>query len=279
MKGMSLICPICRETLFSDGKRFFCTKGHSFDIARQGYVNLLMRGGTHGDDCVMTEARTKFLEKGYYSGLREEIYRAVISAVEEASLRKENILMLDAGCGDLWYGSYIWEGLRSDLKSRTKLLGIDISKDAIKKACSKRTGAVLAVASLAELPLSDSCLDVFLNVFAPLYYDEAMRVLDEDGCIVKVTPLSKHLLSLKQTLYEDVRLKDEERETYPDLVCSFESEYYEEITVAAEDKRYLFEMTPYYYKTSREDRAKLEEAVPLRTEIHCRIAVYRRKRA
>ena len=65
---MMFRCPVCREPLQRQEKQYRCKSGHSFDIARSGYVNLLLDNGRgrHGDDKKMVAARSAFLEKGFY---------------------------------------------------------------------------------------------------------------------------------------------------------------------------------------------------------------------
>ncbi|MDE7139068.1 MAG: methyltransferase, partial [Ruminococcus sp.] len=110
------ICPVCRERLGISGKTYVCPKNHSFDIARSGYVNLLLSkhaGKTvHGDNKLMVQARHDFLEKDYYSPLRDTICEKVKSGV-----------ILDAGCGEGYYTAGISEKLGS-----SEIYGIDISK-------------------------------------------------------------------------------------------------------------------------------------------------------
>ena len=95
------VCPICGAALGRGAGRYACSGGHSFDIAREGYVNLLPANRQHskapGDDGEMTAARTRFLSGGWYSPLRE----ALCALVERYA--PERPALLDAGCGEGWY--------------------------------------------------------------------------------------------------------------------------------------------------------------------------------
>ena len=67
---MRLVCPLCRELLCEKESSLVCPAGHSYDIARSGYVNLLPPGrrsnARTGDDSGMVAARRDFLSRGYY---------------------------------------------------------------------------------------------------------------------------------------------------------------------------------------------------------------------
>ena len=113
-----------------------CFSGHSFDKSKDGYVNLLMKNAAnkrHGDDKLMVLARKNFLDKGYYSTLRENIAKVLGS----------NNLVLDSGCGEGYYTSHFAEN--------NTVFGIDISKDALKFAAKRCKKATFAVAFLLVL--------------------------------------------------------------------------------------------------------------------------------
>lgn len=78
-------CPVCGGTLSRNGGSFACPKGHSFDRAKSGYVNLLLPGGKHaklpGDNRMMVNARREFLEKGFYRPMADELAREVSAAL------------------------------------------------------------------------------------------------------------------------------------------------------------------------------------------------------
>ena len=95
LKNSKFICPVCEGKLFNIGTSLKCLKAHSFDISKQGYVNLLMKNdsGRHGDDKLMLNARKNFLDKGYYAPLRDAVCEI---------LGKEQTV-LDSGCGEGYY--------------------------------------------------------------------------------------------------------------------------------------------------------------------------------
>ena len=150
---MSLfICPVCGGKLHIEERSYACEKGHRFDMAKQGYVNLLMNGASsqkrHGDDKRMIRARRDFLNAGFYAPLLE-------SAKELLSLYiKEENSVLDIGCGEAYYTAGLAEAF-----PKMRFAGIDISKDALIYAKKRMPSLEAAVASGIEVNLChcDSC--------------------------------------------------------------------------------------------------------------------------
>ena len=242
------ICPVCRTGLLKNEKNYICKNGHSFDIARKGYVNLLMSQVSsarhHGDDKVMAHARADFLNKDYYRPLAEAICDEV---------KGENLL--DIGCGECYYLSFIKDSF-PDLDC----VGIDISKEILEVAGArtKPRGIKTAVASGANLPVGDESFDVILSVFAPITEAEFLRVLKKDGVLIRVTPARSHLFELKQAVYDNPLYNDElslELSGF-EIVKTKEVKY--TFVCDKTDAKNLFTMTPYYYKTSPRDIEKLD---------------------
>ena len=258
-----LICPVCGGTLFKSEKALRCALGHSYDLARQGYVNLLMSGASskkrHGDDREMVAARSAFLEKGYYLPLRRALTAALLKSCGE------EISLLDAGCGEGWYTAGITAELAA-LGRRVEALGVDISKEALKSA-ARRGSMSLAVASVSSLPVRSGSCTAVLSVFAPVSEAEFRRVLSPGGVVVRAVPLREHLMGLKRAVYD---------KPYPNPDPSWEPEGFrlEEFSelrytislTGREEIKSLFMMTPYYYKTGRADQQKLESIETLETE-------------
>ncbi|MBR2876866.1 MAG: methyltransferase domain-containing protein [Clostridia bacterium] len=267
----SFCCPVCGQALIEYEKRFVCVNNHSFDKAKQGYVNLFMSQQSslkrHGDDKLMVQSRRDFLKKGYYFRLCEEITSAI------NSLSKTGGVLIDVGCGEGYYTSQIKEKC-----SFSDVFGIDISKNALQYAAKDNKEIKFAVASAFSLPFADEFADIILNAFAPCAYDEFFRILKKDGFLVKVVPLSEHLWDLKKVLYENPYKNKPEikNEELFELVFSKELKY----DIHLNDKRdifNLFTMTPYYYKTSKDDSEKLFELDELVTTVNFAVEIYKRK--
>lgn len=130
-----LICPVCKEKLIKENKTFRCVNNHSFDCAKQGYVNLSRKQTkNHGDNALMVKARTDFLEKDYYDFMRQYVKEKV----------KGNVY-LDAGCGQGYYTKEIGANFEQSY-------GIDLSKEAILHASKQDKHTQYIVGSLFDMP-------------------------------------------------------------------------------------------------------------------------------
>lgn len=260
----NFICPVCKGALDGDGRRLFCRMGHSYDISRGGYVNLLMSNKSgdkrHGDDALMVKARSAFLEKGYYEPLRRLVCElALIGAGTGMSI-------LDCGCGDGWYLRGLMDSL-SDEGIAFSALGIDISRDALKAAQRRCPEASFAVASVAAIPVATASCGLLLNIFSPEAAPEFRRALAREGYVLRVTPMKRHLYSLKKAVYDIPRENDAEPEIPEGFSPVERRELRYEIALnSQQDIANLFAMTPYYYKTSEKDQEKLSALSALSTE-------------
>lgn len=270
------ICPVCGAGLRLSENSFVCGNKHSFDKSKSGYVNLLLsqkrKSRRHGDDKLMVRARKGFLEKGYYEPLLKELNSVVSQFAENGSV------ILDIGCGEGYYTSGIysellWAGIKADM------LGIDISKDAVDlfARSNRQTGydIELAAASAFKIPVADNSVDIGLSIFAPESMEEVLRLLKPEGKYIRVYPLEKHLLELKNAVYDKVYENPPAEHTAGGLKYMFSREIKYSIYLdSADDIQSLFMMTPYYYKTGRADQEKLGKLKSLETKIEFGIDVY-----
>jgi len=183
-----LRCPVCGEALArADERALRCPRGHSFDLARQGYVNLTAGRSPHsGDTAEMIADRAAFLAEGHYDFIAEALTEAV---------RDPGGLVLDAGTGT---GYYLARVLAATPAATG--LGIDVSKPALRRAARAHPRASAALADLwRPLPLADASVSVLLNVFAPRNGPEFRRILHPDGALLVVTPAADHLAELIAT--------------------------------------------------------------------------------
>ena len=265
-------CPVCGSPLSKEERRFVCEKGHSFDCAKSGYVNLAMNQTSsakrHGDDKKMIRARTVFLSSGAYSCLSDQLV-----ALSEPLLRSGD-LFLDAGCGEGHYTALLAEKLQKQGKGCT-LMGIDVSKDALTAAGKRHKDLLLAVASVFHLPVSADSISLVWNVFAPIAGEEYARVLKKGGHLIRVFPLEEHLMGLKEKIYDTVYPNKPVEPEIPGLTL-VKTQYIREQLVLTDRERIaaLFAMTPYFYKTSEADQEKLENLEKLETPIAFGISIY-----
>jgi 23S rRNA (guanine745-N1)-methyltransferase len=255
-----LICPVCGLPLTLEAKTYRCEKNHCFDCAKSGYVNLLPPapgGKRHGDDKLMVAARRLFLNKGYYEPLRDTVQQ----------LAGQGHTILDVGCGEGYYTSALAEN--------NEVCGVDISKDALKLAAKRCPNSEFAVASIGNIPLSDGAADTIVNIFAPDSPTEYLRVLKSGGRLITALPMERHLFELKAAVYDEPYLNPAvvtRREGFT-LTTSKELKY--SITLSStEDIDALFKMTPYYYKTSARDQAKLNDLDSLTVGLEFMICEY-----
>ena len=129
------ICPICKGALMKRERALCCPKNHSFDLAAQGYVNLLLanrkNSANPGDNAEMVASRTRFLDSGFYAPLSDTL-NAEIAARAGAAPR-----ILDAGCGEGYYAARLYDALHTAGKDAA-LYGVDLSKAAVRHAARRR---------------------------------------------------------------------------------------------------------------------------------------------
>lgn len=263
------LCPVCGESLRNDGRSYICSSGHCFDIAKSGYVNLILSNKSlHGDDREMIRARHAFLSSGHYGILRD----ALCDTLRGLSLGRRASVILDAGCGECYYT----EAVKSTFPE-SEVLGIDLSKDALAIGGKRCAGIRLAVASVNAVPLRDSCCDAVLSVFSPLAAAEFRRVLKPDGVLIHVIPLARHLYAMKQILYSDPYENTEVRDAPEGFELMSERRICGNIHLTHGELENLFTMTPYFYRTSDAGKKRLSKIESLDTEIGFGINVYRKK--
>lgn len=258
MEMTHLICPICGEALSREDKRFLCRKNHSFDMARQGYVNLLPVTQKHsknpGDTRDMVAARRAFLDKGYYAPIAEKVAELLGARLPEAPH------VLDAGCGEGYYMSFLQSRL-----TRGTFLGVDISKDAVRFAAGRNKNALWITASAAHLPLESASQDAVMSMFALSVPEEFARVLAPGGYFLEVTAGRGHLMTLKNIIYSKIIEKQAKKEPgYPGftLVSQEMIEFPVELRSNVEIMQ-LLSMTPHFWRITKEGAARAAAAETL----------------
>jgi len=242
-------CPLCQQPLTINNNSFWCVHAHSFDQAKEGYVNLLPVQFKHskqpGDNKAMVNARRAFLEKGYYQPLISrliELYQR---------LGKQNGTVFDAGCGEGYYTN-------QHKTFNNQVYGVDIAKEAIKKAAKKYKACHFSVATLSQLPYKNEFFDWIFSIYAPILETEFTRILQTGGYLVTVTPAQKHLIELKQRIYQQANEHDTARSQIDHLtLISEEHLSYSMAIRSGEDLLNLLSMTPFAFKASEEIKQQL----------------------
>ncbi len=266
-----LICPICKKPFSEQGNSLVCPSNHCFDRAKRGYVNLLRPSRSssvrHGDDKQMVEARKNFLDKGYYAPLKDAVC-CIVKAHKSADMT-----ILDAGCGEGYYTS-----AAKKAGETARVIGIDVSRDAIHAASLRDKSLFLAVASIFDLPVADQSIDLLINLFAPYDAAEFSRVLKKDGILIRAFPAEKHLWELKCAVYDTPY--ENEIDTLElagfSLLENTPIAFPLALTESA-DIDALFKMTPYYYKTSREGQGRLKALKTLETGAKFYLLAYKKR--
>lgn len=259
MKAHIWRCPSCSEPLTQTNKQWRCVNGHSFDCAKEGYVNLLLAQNKNskapGDSKLMVNARRVFLRSGHYKPLVD----ALVRTINENEFGDKQYIF-DAGCGE----GYYLDSILSQLAPTTErhVCGIDISKAAIAKAAKSHKNTHFAVASTYSIPLFDNTQNLALQMFAPSAQDDILRVLKEGGLWIRVNPGPMHLFEMKSLVYDtpqrhnvDYSLPDGFERVSDELV-SFDFQ----LSQLAE-REALLQMTPFYWQTSEEKKQKLKQSL------------------
>lgn len=270
-----LVCPKCKGNLIKQDNSLKCTLGHSYDIAKQGYVNLLLGNAANtGDDKDMCRSRHNFHSMNYYKCLAERLADICLS------LGLERII--DAGCGEGYYIRAIRDMYFGKGKNIVSLCGIDLAKEAIligakcEKVIPEDSRIEYAVAGIFDMPVADNSTDCVLSVFAPVPDAEAHRVLTDGGYMIVVTPGEKHLDGLKRVIYDSVYYNEVSEKTYDGFATISVHTAEDVITVEGDNIKNLFHMTPYYWKTSESDAKKLDNLTELTTKIEFIITIYKK---
>lgn len=272
------VCPVCGKALSENGGALRCAAGHSFDRAKEGYVNLLLASRMHsklpGDSKEMVAARNRFLNGGGYAPFAAELARLCA----ELARKKGGVLhILDAGCGEGYYDEAICTELERQGLS-FELAGFDISKAAVRLAAKRKLpGAAFAVASSFAAPVESGWADVVLNIFSPFAGEEFHRCLAPDGTLIYAVPTAEHLMGLKDVLYDEPYENPCQQVDYPGFSLAGETRVEERITVEGQAIGDLFAMTPYYWKTPAEGSARLARLERLETPIGFRFLLYDRR--
>ncbi|MGI5864353.1 MAG: putative RNA methyltransferase, partial [Myxococcales bacterium] len=186
-----LRCPVCSLGLALDEPALRCANGHSFDVARQGYVNLAVGSALqkNADTAAQVQAREAFLAGGHYRPLAEALADCAAQALGP---QVEGQLVVELGAGTGYYLARVLDRAAGSVG-----LALDLSKYAARRAARAhpRMGAVVADVT-AALPLQSGCAAVAMSVFAPRHASEIHRVLGEGGSLLVASPGPRHLQEL-----------------------------------------------------------------------------------
>ena len=264
---MELLCPLCGGPLHREDRAWRCENRHSFDIARQGYVNLLAVQQKHslnpGDTREQVASRRAFLDGNFYAPIADTL----CAVAQDLGCTGP---ILDVGCGEGYYSTRVAAAIGAELT------GLDISKEAVRYAAGKYKNALWLCGTAAKLPVPDGSAGLVMSLFALTIPGEFRRVLRQDGLYFQVLAAEDHLMGLKSIIYPE--LLHREKDTVPE-VPGFELVRSQPIrftfTVEGEQVRNLLSMTPHVYRISKEGAQRLSETQCLTDTASCVLNVYR----
>lgn len=262
----ALACPLDQSPLMRVGGAWRCEHGHSFDVARQGYVHLLpvqkKRTLDPGDSKPMVAARRRFLEAGYYAEIAEMVsQRAMTALASRSAAGTTPAAVLDAGCGEGYYLRHLTEAAG---ERPLALMGVDISKWAVlsaaksDSAAKRDRGCRWVVGSNANLPVLPGSLDLILCLFGFPSYGEFSRVLKPGGRLLQVDAGPDHLRELREIIYPELKPPREHGTKAPEGFKEREASTLRfNVTLAGQEPiADLLAMTPHLYRGSAEGLAR-----------------------
>lgn len=237
-------CPLCQQLLTLKGKSYGCENNHSFDKAKQGYVNLLpvqaKRSKEPGDNKAMVQARRAFLDKGFYQPLVDTMLALYRKYGDDSKP------VFDAGCGEGFYTH------QHKTLSNT-VYGIDIAKETIKIAAKRYSECHFSVATLSDLPFNDEYFGWLYSVYAPILEAEFTRILEPKGYLLTVSPAEHHLFELKSLIYQQANKHDISKKPIEALTLVHEEQLnYKMNFTDSNDILNLLAMTPFAFKATPE---------------------------
>ncbi|MFX6142696.1 putative RNA methyltransferase [Acinetobacter baumannii] len=269
MTTQNLMCPVCRQRLELVSKTWRCEQGHSYDIAKQGYVNLHVVQHKHsknpGDTPESVDARRAFLQGGYYQPLQQ----AVVHLLKQLKAKT----VLDIGCGEGYYTSAMQQVVE-------QCIGVDIAKNAVQRAAKLNDKVTWVVGTGATLPVIDQSMDVCMSLFSPIPQTEILRVLKDDGYLIVVTPATNHLYAMREALFEQVNPHTPQKfvEQLQDLFELKEQQVIDApLVLDQQPLKNLIAMTPYAYKASPERRMQLEQKAHLQVTASFQIYLFQKR--
>lgn len=281
-----LQCPVCRKPLLLSADGYQCPAMHTFDVARQGYVNLLLAHKKHskepGDDPAMIRSRRRFLDLGYYNQVSDTL-NATIAAALSGVAGGSACSLLDAGCGEGFYLQRLKAALDQGNAAHQPIdyHGVDVSKYAVQQATQRDRSVAWFVASINDLPFLDASLDLVLSVFSPINIAEFARILKPSGRLVFASPGPRHLNGLREIIYpvtrehEESTITEKAKELFAPASVA-RSNYPLELK-SRQEIMDLLAMTPYYWNIDLSTKAKVAAVDRLALDVDVEIRVFNKK--
>lgn len=271
-----LICPKCEQPLTQAGNQWQCPDRHSYDIARQGYTNLLLvnqkNSKNPGDDADMVRSRTLFLDAGFYQPISDALNNFITPSG----------YILDIGCGEGYYTERLAQYMANHLSnSQSEVIGLDISREAVKVACRRSKDIRWLVASGARPPVAPKSIETIITLFTPLMPAGLEHALRGNGEVITAYTGERHLYELRAQIYDEVRM-----DVYSPIPamqkagfeCVEETRVNFRIQPNTNDMlQALLAMTPHRWKVSPEKAAQFSTLNSLDMEVDVVLHKFRRQ--
>ncbi len=289
----SLICPVCGHSLMRTDKQFQCESNHQFDVAKQGYVNLLQpqhkKSKQPGDSPEMVEARYRFLDEGYYEPISDKLNELILKNLLSKHKTNSSYKVTDAGSGEGYYTQRLERCLNTTTRSETHLnkveclefIGFDISQRAVKASCRRSKSIQWVTATSSHIPVASNSQDAVLSLFSRIVPDEFSRILKQDGILYVASTGPNHLVELRKKLYQDVKqiaynptstLSEQFTPLEQNLSSNIRYNIIIESNQAIHD---LLLMTPHYWRATESAKQSLQTLSSLTVTIDIMLTGYR----
>lgn len=283
--GKVLICPVCGDALQLGGpqmRSLVCSVGHSFDLAKQGYVNLYRGKPMNEYTKESFQERQVILQRGMYAHLLEEICSFLRKTLESGMDSVEKKVLVDAGCGEGYYTREIAQQF-----DHLQLYGTDLSRDSIQLAAGTANGMGAGpaeikwfVSDISKLPVADGSVDYVLDIFTSANYQEFQRVLGEEGYLIKIIPGEGHVKELREAAKDQLYHK-EYKERKGAAVFAEQFELVEQkivsrtFSVSPEERDIFIRMTPLLFAV---DKSKIDWSTVTEITVEGELLIGKKKR-
>ncbi|KPU45279.1 23S rRNA (guanine(745)-N(1))-methyltransferase [Oxobacter pfennigii] len=254
-------CPVCGSSIQSEeAKNISCLNKHSFDISKEGYVNLLLSPVKTQYDKKLFLSRSIICRSGFFKPITDCITDIIKEGINKTD--NNSIKILDAGCGEGSHLAQIIENLNGKSDAEYFGVGVDISKEGIKMAAKNHSqNNVWCVADITKTPFINKGFNAVLNILTPSNYTEFDRIIADNGLLIKAIPGSNYLKELRNIFYNNT-----DKETYSnekvlkyfskhfDLCSTRNIEYQVELT--RDNLEQLINMTPLSWGADDEEIQK-----------------------
>nr|WP_289038459.1 methyltransferase domain-containing protein [uncultured Allobacillus sp.] len=271
-----LRCPLCHQAIHvADSSKLVCKNHHAFDLAKQGYVNLLNQpSDSQYDKKLFTSRREIITQTNLYQLLHQKLSEIIANHLKGRSGQ----ILLDAGSGE---GSHLEQVTRGQKDSLNAGIGIDISKEGVKMAAGKYKRQMWFVADLANLPLIDQSVAVIMNILSPANYQEFKRVLEDDGLVIKVVPRAGYLAELREVLGK----KNEQAYDNEKITSLFKEHFHivdeisltDQVLLSSEERAHLAQMAPLAWHAEQEEIEQFIERGSEKVTVDLDVLIGKRK--